>query len=168
MAEDRVRVADLPSIHNLDANSYMIVEKPGYNEGTFKTTVGDLQRAISVAASVTQVGTITTIHIHDINGDTEANITTPTASVVNNGDNTITITITDANGTTQETIVDARNFDPQPTQGSNNLLTSGTVYTAIQALTQTIQSLSQSLSQLSGKVEQLETAMGGITLRLVQ
>lgn len=150
----QVRVADIPTLHGIDAHTYIIVEKPGYQEGTFKSTVGDLQSAISVTASVTQVGNVTTISIHDINQDTQAEIVTPTASIRDNGDNTITITITDTNGTTQQTIVqNVAQFDPAPTEGSTNLLTSGTIYTALQALVQ--------------RISQLETAMGGLSFRLV-
>lgn len=132
---DYVIIANLPSIHSIDPNSYLIVEKPGFEEGTFKATVGELQEATTVHAAVTQANNVTTISIKDINGTTSEQIVTPTATVRNNGNNTITIEITDTNGTTQQTIVqNAAQFDPQPTQGSNNLLTSGTVYTALQAL----------------------------------
>ena len=154
MAEGQVRVGDLPVVHSVDRNSYLIVEKPGYQEGTFKATVGDLQDAVTVHASVTQADNVTTIQIDDINGHTEASIVTPTASVRDNGNNTITITITDTNGTTQQTIVqNTARFDPQPTEGSNNLLTSGTIYTALQALIQ--------------RITTLEGQLNGVTIKLI-
>lgn len=151
---DPVRVADIPTIHQIDANSYMIVEKPGYEDGTFKATVGDLQQAITVHATVSQQNDVTTIRIQDINGATQETIVTPTATVRDNGNNTITITITDTNGTTQQTIVqNTATFDPVPTEGSTNLVSSGTVYTAIQAL--------------ASRITQLENALNGLSFSLI-
>lgn len=100
----QVRIADLPNTSVIDPQSYVIIERPEIGEGTFKSTVGDLQKAITVTANVTQEGQLTRIYISDINGETEAYIVTPTANVVQEGVNT-TITITDALGETQAVIV---------------------------------------------------------------
>ncbi len=100
----QVRIADLPNTSVIDPQSYVIIERPGIGEGTFKSTVGDLQKAITVTANVTQEDQLTKIYISDINGETEAYIVTPTANVVQEGVNT-TITITDALGETKAVIV---------------------------------------------------------------
>ena len=100
----QVRIADLPNTSVIDPQSYVIIERPNIGEGTFKSTVGDLQKAITVTANVTQVDQLTRIYISDINGETEAYIVTPTANVMQDGVNT-TITITDALGETQAVIV---------------------------------------------------------------
>lgn len=149
-----VIIANLPTAHLIDKNSFVLIEKPGYQEGTFKSTVGDLQESITVRAAVTQANNVTTISIHDINQDTQAQIVTPTATVRDNGNNTITITITDTNGTTRQTIVkNTAQFDPVPTENSNNLVSSGTVYTALQAL--------------ASRITTLENQLNGVTIRLV-
>ena len=43
---DEIRIRDLPTIEEVDDTSYVIVEKPGYNEGTFKSTVETLQKSL--------------------------------------------------------------------------------------------------------------------------
>lgn len=186
-----IRIADLPSAVDIDPQSYVIIEKPGVGDGTFKGTVGQLQEAITVEAEVTQEDNITTIHIKDINketteqivtpladvtrdandlisititdarGETQASfvvpsaavtrseqtitinmrdcsgsitsqqIVVPTARIVDNGDGTSTITLTDENGVTEDTIVNDIHVDSEPTEGSSNLLTSGVIYDAL-------------------------------------
>lgn len=121
-------VADLPSISNITPDSYTIIERPGTGMGTYKGTIADLQRAITVTASVTQEGSQAHIQVKDINGTTNAYVTAPTARVTNNGDGTSTITITDSSGTTTSTVVSSVIFDNEPTQGSTNLISSGTLY----------------------------------------
>ena len=78
---DRVRIADLPSSSNVDKDSYMLVERPGIGKGTFKTTLGDIQEAITVRARVEQVDKLTTIYVKDITGEYQASILTPTAKI---------------------------------------------------------------------------------------
>ena len=216
-----IRLADLPTTQAIDPQSYVIIEKPGIDDGTFKSTVGDLQEAITVHATVTRSGQDITIDIQDINGETSETITNPTAAVtrsgqdvtidltdesgatsetitiptagvsrssntitvtlsdengqttqsfvvptssvtksghtititinddqgtstqsfieptvsaVDNADGTTTITCTDADGTTTSTFLSHPQFDSQPTQGSNNLISSGTLYTILQSV----------------------------------
>ena len=124
----QVRIADLPNTSNIDPASYVIIERPGIGEGTFKSTVEDLQKAITVTASVEQSDTVTTIHVKDINSETSAQIVTPTAEITDNGDGTCTITITDTHGTTSEHVVQTVVIDSEPTKGSNHMVTSGTIY----------------------------------------
>lgn len=125
---DRVRIADLPSSSVIDKDSYMIVERPGQGEGTYKTTLGEIQEAITVRAKVEQVDKTTTIYVKDITGEYEASIITPTAKVVDNGNNTATITITDTDGTTETSLVTRVVMDSHPTEDSPNLISSGEVW----------------------------------------
>lgn len=37
------RIADLPNIEEITDDSYVIIERPGFGEGTYKGTVADLQ-----------------------------------------------------------------------------------------------------------------------------
>lgn len=131
----QVRIADLPSSTNVDKDSYMIVERPGVGDGTYKTTLGDIQEAITVRAKVEQEDKLTTITVKDITGEYQASILTPTAKIVDNGDNTATITITDTDGTTESTVVSKVVIDAQPTEGSPNMVTSGTLYTLLKNIT---------------------------------
>ena len=131
MGEQRtgqIRIADLPTMTDVSKENFLLVERPGYQEGTFKCTVSDLQQAVTVTASVTRSGQDTTIKIDDINGHTEDTIVTPTATVVDNHNNTSTIFITDTTGESHTTVVNKVVIDTAPTQGSPNLLTSGTLY----------------------------------------
>lgn len=151
----QVRVADLPTTSNIDPASYVIIERPGIGEGTFKSTVGDLQRAITVTAKVTKVDNVTTIYIDDINGHTEESIVAPRASIRDNGDGTCTIIVQDTSGTTSETIFkDPRIVDPEPTSGSNNLVTSGTVYNVQQQIYNRIEELQSSISMQLNELEE--------------
>lgn len=129
---DRVRIADLPTSHVIDKDSYLLVERPGVGEGTYKCKLGDIQEATTVEAEVTQVDKVTTIRIKDIRGETTASIVTPTAVIHDNGDNTYTITITDTDGTTESTAVSKVIFDSEPTEGSVNLINSGEIWNIIQ------------------------------------
>lgn len=142
----QIRIADLPTAEQIDAESYILVEKPGFNEGTFKGTVASLQEAITVTAKVEQVDKITKIEVDDINGHTEASILTPTAKIVDNGDNTATIIITDTEGVTTSTIVSRVILDQVPTQESDNFLTSGSLYTAFAQRDSAITAVSSALN----------------------
>lgn len=97
-------LANLPTTSEIDPASYVIIERPGIGKGTYKSTVGDLQEAITVHAKVTQDGDMTTIEVQDINGTTTETIVTPTANVTQEGDIT-TIRIHDYLGTTEHKIV---------------------------------------------------------------
>ena len=47
MDQNQIRIADLPTIDVIDvASSYIIVEKPGYQEGTFKMRLIDIQHVL--------------------------------------------------------------------------------------------------------------------------
>lgn len=151
----KVRVADLPTTSNVDPSSFVIIEKPNVGEGTYKSTVSDLQEAITVHAKVERDGQVTTITIDDINGHTEDSIVTPTAEIVDNGDGTVTIIITDSEGTTRETLLkNVAVIDPEPTEGSNNLVTSGTIYNLEQDINARIDQLSEDISD---RLDQLES-----------
>ena len=131
----QVRIADLPTVDKIDAGSYIIVERPGYQEGTFKSTVETLQEATSVTAEVTQENNVTTISVDDIRGHSEASIVTPTAKIVDNKDGTVTIIISDTTGTYRETLIkDTLNLDDEPEYGSENFLTSGAIYNYTQKI----------------------------------
>ena len=134
-------VADLPSISNITPDSYTIIERPGSGMGTYKGTISDLQKAITVTAGVYQEGSQTHIQIKDINGTTNAYVSSPTARIVDNGDGTSTIYVTDGTGTTSSTVVSSVIFDNAPTQGSSNLISSGTLYQIIQDLNGDIEHL---------------------------
>ena len=99
----KVTIANLPNTSTINPRNYVIVEKPGEGEGTFKSTVGDLQKAITVTANVTQVDNITTIYIKDINGETSAEVFTPVANVTAEN-NIVVIEIEDAKGLTRQTL----------------------------------------------------------------
>ena len=129
---DRVRIADLPTSHIIDKDSFMLVERPGVGEGTDNCALGEIQEAITVEADVTQVDKVTTIRIKDIRGETSESIVTPTAVIHDNGDNTYTITITDTDGTTESTAVSKVVFDSEPTEGSVNLINSGEIWNILQ------------------------------------
>lgn len=159
----QIRIADLPSISSVDASYFVIIEKPGLNEGTFKATVGQIQTAVTVSAKVEQVNNVTTIKIDDINGHTEASIVTPTAKVVDNGDNTYTITITDTNGRTQTTAVSRVVLDLVPTQNSSNMVTSGTIYNSLAQRDQTINALSRRLDEANQLIAALTSRVDALT-----
>jgi len=127
-------IANLPTTSEINPQSYVIIERPGIGKGTYKSTVKDLQDAITVHATVEQEDDVTTITVSDINGTTQETIVTPTAKISDNGDNTATITITDTHGVTSETIVSRVELDVEPTPDSPNLLTSGSIYTMQSAL----------------------------------
>lgn len=48
MAQNGTRVADLPDVDQITPESYLIIEKPGYGQGTFKGTVAQLTDGISI------------------------------------------------------------------------------------------------------------------------
>lgn len=244
----QVRIADLPTTPVVDAESYVIIERPGSGDGTYKSTVSDLQKAITVTAEVTQTDENVHIEVDDINGttsadlvsptvnitqedgvvnissrdyrgtllegtlvspvinitqnsgtvqisakdyrgetldatlesptvsvaqsgnethiathdyehDTDATIVTPTASIEDNGDNTITLTLTDCNGTTVSTIVSKIEVDSEPTEDSPNFVTSGTVYAQIA-------DLQGQIDTLEGRVSALELSLADALSRL--
>lgn len=124
----QIIIANLPTTSEINPESFVIIERPGIGQGTYKSTVRDLQEAITVHATVEQEDDVTTIRVQDINGTTEETIVTPTATITDNGDNTATITITDTHGVTSQTIVSRVVLDPLPTQGSPNMVTSGVIY----------------------------------------
>lgn len=165
----QVRVADLPTSSNIDKDSYMIVERPGIGDGTFKSTLGDIQQAITVRASVKQVDNITIIRVKDITGEYSETIVTPSAKVIDNGDNTSTIIITDTEGQTQSTVVNKVAVDPEPTEGSNNFVTSGTIYKIVQnaehdesrisTLERRVSSIENRMITLESNFESLKTEM---------
>ena len=136
----RIRIADLATTSSVDKDSYVIIEKPGIGDGTYKSTVSQLQEAITVKAKVEQFDNITKISIDDINGHTEEEVFAPTAKIIDNNDGTITIIITDGEGQTQSTIVkDASIIDSQPVEGSNHFVTSGTIFDVQETLKNEIQ-----------------------------
>ena len=47
----QVRIADLPTLDRIDASSYIIVEKPGYETGTFKMKLVDIQDVLDLGSS---------------------------------------------------------------------------------------------------------------------
>lgn len=149
-----VRVADLPSTSNIDPNSYTIIEKPGYGEGTFKSTVRDLQNAITVTANIQKVGDETIIRIKDINGETSESLFNPSARVVDNGNGTVTIWTRDAQGETSVTILkDGVIVDPVPIIGSNNLITSGELYNLFNDFQKQIKNLDDRVAILEAAIE---------------
>lgn len=145
MAEVRgIRMKDLPKALSVDPESYVIIEKPEEGVGTYMATVRELQEAITVTANVRDVDRIIRISIDDINGHTQTDIYRPKASVKDNGNNTVTITCTDDSGTTEETVIQGTVVtDPEPTPGSGNFLTSGTLYNEFEAIKQQIQAMQQ-------------------------
>ena len=145
-AMNKVRIADLPDTSSIDPESYVIIERPGIGKGTFKSTVGDLQQAITVSAEVIKRNHLVDIRIQDINGETNASITEPTASIHDNGDGTATITITDFSGQTTSTVVSSIAIDLQPTQGSSNFVTSGTIYDVQQSILNRISPIEQHMA----------------------
>lgn len=150
----QVRVADLPSTDNIAKENYVIIEKPGQGDGTFKSTVSDLQKAITVTAKVEQVENVTKILIDDINGHTEGQVVAPTARIRDNKDNTVTLTVMDASGTQSITLLrDSRIPDSEPTEFSNNILTSGTLYNEFQKIKQSSET---STADLLAKIEELD------------
>lgn len=173
---DRVRIADLPTSTVIDKDSFMLVERPGEGTGTYKTTLGDIQEAITVRAKVEQIDNITNIYVKDITGDYEASIFTPTAKVEDNGNNTTTITITDGSGTTQSTVVSRVIFDPYPIEDSNNLVSSGVVYNikaeqdshqaTIENLIEQLEALTERVVTLEERVATLEEQNIDLTQRL--
>lgn len=44
----QIRIADLPTLDRIDASSYIIVEKPGYETGTFKMKLMDLPQVFDL------------------------------------------------------------------------------------------------------------------------
>jgi len=48
----QTRIADLPTTSEINPESFVIIERPGVGQGTYKSTVGDLQDAITVHANV--------------------------------------------------------------------------------------------------------------------
>ena len=147
MAQAQTRVADLPNAESIEADSYVIIEKPGVGLGTYKGTVGQLQEAITVEANVTRQDNEVTIHVKDINGETHETIVYPKATIVDNHDGTSTITIVDADGTTTSQVVNLVTLDPEPTEGSSNMITSGTIYNLLQSIDTRLASLEETAAQ---------------------
>lgn len=147
MAQAQTRVADLPTTESIESDSYVIIEKPGVGSGTYKGTVGQLQSAITVEANVTKQDNEVKIHIKDINGTTEETIVYPTATITDNHDGTSTITITDVDGTTTSAVVNLVTIDPEPTEGSNNMISSGTIYDILQSIDSRLASLEETAAQ---------------------
>ena len=165
---DRVRIADLATSAVVDKDCYIIVERPGYGEGTYKATVGDIQEVTAVRAKVTQEGKLTTIWIKDMTGEYEASILTPTAKIVDNGDNTSTITIIDTDGTTECTVVNLIILDPHPIEGSNNLVSSGTVWNIQQDVATEHTRIDNVQSDLDDTKQQLTSEMEDIKQQLTE
>lgn len=154
---NQVIIANLPISEVIAPENFIIIEKPGIGEGTYKSTVGDLQRAITVSGHVEQEGNVVKFIVTDINGTTEATINTPQAEIVDNGDGTMSFIVTDATGTTRvDFIRDTRMVDPRPIPGSNNILTSGTIYNVETSLLSRIDELEAMIGQLNTKIAQLE------------
>lgn len=99
----QVRIADLPTTSKILPESFLIIERPGVGEGTFKSTVGDVQKATTSYATVSQQEDETYINLKDINGETNATIITPTVTIEEEQDLT-TISVKDYRGTTESTI----------------------------------------------------------------
>lgn len=154
---NRVRIADLPTSHIIDPDSYLIVERPGEGEGTYKCRLGDIQGITSVEADVKQVDEVTTIRIKDNRGETSATIITPTAKIIENSDNTYTIIITDAHGTTETTAVSSIVFDTKPAEGSENAVTSGGLWDIV-----------QSQDQRFSQIETIQTDQSGLITNIQQ
>lgn len=143
---NQIRVADLPNAEVVDGQSYVIIEKPGLGQGTYKSTVRNLQNAITVKAEVTDTEESTKIEVTDIDGTTESTIVKPIAHIHDNGDGTCTITMRDASGVTTETIVQSVIIDPIPTEDSNHMVSSGTVFTVNKNLQENIDSLENKMN----------------------
>lgn len=155
---DRVRIADLPTSTNVDKDSYMLVERPGIGTGTYKTTLGDIQEAITVRARIEQVDKLVTIIIKDITGEYVSEFLIPTAKIVDNGDNTITITLTDTDGVTESTVVSKVVMDPYPIEDSPNLVSSGNVWTIVRdqhAEAERITEVEQDMADTVAKMQEL-------------
>lgn len=128
MSQDRVIIKNLPTIEEVSPDGYMIVETPDEGFGTYKAKIRDIQHATIAYVNITKDGKVITITCRDITGETSETITEPTAKVVDNGDGTCTFTLTDVDGQTEVTILSYPHTDPQPTPGSDNFITSGTLY----------------------------------------
>lgn len=153
----QVRVADLPVVTNVHPESYVIIERPGVGNGTFKATVRDLQQAIRCLASVKRQANIVRITIDDMNGHTEQDIFYPTARIVDNGDGTVTITLSDESGVTTQTVFSvAAGVDPEPQEDSPHIVTSGTVYNVQQNLQEQINSLQAQVTALQDRIAEIE------------
>lgn len=164
-------IADLPNTTEINPESYVIIERPGIGQGTYKATVGDLQDAITVHAKVENYidesgNRVTKFTVTDILGTTEDIIVTPTATITDNGDNTSTITITDANGVTRDTVVNKVIYDTEPTQGSNNLLSSGTIYDQNNAIKDRILSAEDRIGIIENRESSVESRLIAIEERL--
>ena len=185
----QIRIADLPSTNQIDGDSYVIIEKPEVGAGTYKAKVNQLQRALIVYANVTRTDDTVTIYLKDITGQSSESIVIPHASVtksgrridinmsdedgstsaflfdpvarvIDNGDNTITLQLSDSSGTTQSTIIKSVQVDPHPTQGSTNFVTSGEIYSIVQSLTQQITNLQTRIATLENQVQSMQSEMG--------
>lgn len=153
----QVRVADLPVVTNVYPESYVIVERPGIGNGTFKSTVRDLQQAIRCLASVERQANIVKITIDDMNGHTEQDIFYPIARIADNGDGTVTIILSDESGVTTQTVFSvASGVDPEPEEGSPHIVTSGTVYNVQHNLQEQINSLQAQVTALQDRIAEIE------------
>lgn len=182
----QIRIADLPSTTQIDGDSYVIIEKPEVGDGTYKAKVFELQKAVLVTANVTRAGDVITISIQDYSGRTSetltipkakvttvgntitiemkdesgtstATVTNPTAQIIDRGDGTSEIIMTDSTGTTSSVVVNNTfHFDPEPTEGSTNLISSGAVYDSNKQLADDILVLSDDMSSLKLRLTMLE------------
>lgn len=188
-------IANLPTTSEINPQSFVIIERPGIGQGTYKSTVGDLQEAITVHANVIQEDNITRITVTDINGTTQAviftplatvnqegklttititdlhgttteQILTPTAKIVDNGDNTATITITDTEGTTEDTIISRVILDEEPTEDSPNFLTSGVIYAVQQALSSRIDTDDTRIDDAEARIAETERRLNEAEQRI--
>lgn len=162
----QTRIADLPTTSEINPQSFTIIERPGIGQGTYKATVGDLQDAITVHATVEQEEDVTTITVTDINGTTQEKIVTPTAKITDNGNNTATITITDTHGTTTDTIVSRVLLDPFPIEGSPNMLTSGSIYQVRTLLEERIEAAEQRISVTESREDAADARMDSMDARM--
>lgn len=159
----QVRIADIPSTENIDAESYVIIERPGKGYGTYKSTVSDLQKVITVTANIKQVDDVVTISISDINGSTSDQFVIPSATMEDNGDNTVTFTVKDTEGTSSITLLrDSRLVDPTPTEGSQNIVTSDTIFNIQQSIQSAFTAVSERLDDISNKIEDIQSRLDEI------
>lgn len=148
---DKIRIADLPESTTLDANSFMIVERPGVGTGTFKATLRQIQEAITVSAKVEEIDKEVTITIQDITGQSSVSMLIPTAKITDNGDGTSTLVLTDIDGTTQSIIINSLVFDDEPTEGSINIVNSGVVWSSLNSQKEDIQEAINELQQTTNQ-----------------
>jgi len=161
-------IADLPVVQSVEATDLVIVETDDGTKQTTVGGLQEAFETIATASKSGHVVTITITDINGTTTETitEPTITvsekqngqytmtvtdssgtvtrtivdgmSPSARIVDNGDGTSTITITDISGTTTQTVINSVTVDSAPTSGSNNPVSSGGVYTALQGKQNTL------------------------------